>query len=176
MKRDFQDLKASGQVSIHEGKRAIPMHLFEALLSAMQKSERAEGVFCHAYSVVSLNLGCRSGNTAGIKLSHFSGTGDSVGVQFMHQENDQEGEMAEYLRHLFGNPYKPSRCVILSLGIYWACHGFAADGSLFGGSKQDNRYLKLLHIFVKNMEVVVSCCVVLMVFSGSVPCCGIFAQ
>jgi hypothetical protein len=155
MKRDFQDLKASGKVSIHEGKRAIPMHLFESLLSSMQKSEKVEGIFAHLYSVICLNLGCRSGNTAGIKLSHFSGAGDSIGVQFMHQKNDQEGETAEYLRHMFANPYKPFRCPVLSLGIYWGCHGFAADGSLFGGSKQDNRYLKLLHTYVKDMEVYV---------------------
>ena len=43
MKRDFQDLKASGQVSIHEGKRAIPMHLFEALLSAC-RNQRGQRV------------------------------------------------------------------------------------------------------------------------------------
>jgi hypothetical protein len=127
--------------------------MFEALMGAIISSDRPEGPFVHAYSLLSLNLGCRSGNTAGIKTNHFSGASDSAACQFMHQKNDQEGEMADYLRHLFANPFNPKMCVILSLGIYWACRGFSSDGSLFPGSRQDNRYLKALHSFVDELKV-----------------------
>lgn len=159
IKRDYQDLKAAGKVKIDEGKSAVAMELWEKLMDYMLASDRPEAIFCHLYSLLSLNLGCRSGNTAGIMLVHFSGASDSVACQFMHQKNDQEGEMAEYLRHLFANPFLPSTCVVLSLGIYWACHGFDSEGFLFPGSRQDNRYLKALHSFVLALKVIM-CCVV----------------
>ena len=54
--------------------------------------------------------------------------------------------MAKYMRHLFANPKKPHMCIILSLAIYLACVPPTPNAvKLFGGSKQDNRYLKVMY-------------------------------
>jgi hypothetical protein len=145
IKRDVQDRKADWDLPVEEGKSPLPIDLYELLMLKMFMSERAEGPFTHLYSLLSLNLGCRSNNTAGIAFSHFSWQIDALGCLFMHHKADQEGEMAKYMRHLFANPKKPHMCVILSLGIYLACTPPAPNAvKLFAGPKQDNRYLKVI--------------------------------
>ena len=149
MARNLADMKADGLVKIDEGKRAIPIELYEKLLLAIMQSPRNEAVFCHTYAVLSANLGCRTNNTARVALNHMSACADSCTILFAQTKSDQEGEMEMFKRHMFANPYKPSVCLITSLGIYMACVPFRpGQVKLFEGSKPDNRFLKELRSFL----------------------------
>ena len=99
MARNLADMKADGLVKIDEGKRAIPIELYEKLLLAIMQSPRNEAVFCHTYAVLSANLGCRTNNTARVALNHMSACADSCTILFAQTKSDQEGEMEMFKRH-----------------------------------------------------------------------------
>lgn len=130
-------------------------HIFQLFLL-----ETTDGAFAHLYSLLSLNLGCRSSNTAGIALQHISAGTDHFVIQFVHQKNDQEGEMQGYERHIFANPLNPVMCPILALAIYLSIVPFREGGvMLFDGTKangrsnQDERYLKILKRIIESDSI-----------------------
>jgi len=76
---------------------------------------------------------------------------DALGIYFAHMKNDQSGERPKDPRHVYSNPLKPEICVLLSLGIFLLCFPFQKDQNfLFSGSKQYDRYTKILHSFLSN--------------------------
>ena len=72
---------------------------------------------------------------------------------FSQMKNDQMGLRPRDPRHIYANPLMPEICPILSIGIYWLTYGFIGSNSnsLFpGGSRQDDRFRKILELLVTN--------------------------
>lgn len=83
------------------------------------------------------------GNGLGVCYEHMEWRGDAMCIYFAHMKNDQLGDRPRDPRHIYANPIIPEVCPILSLGIYWAIHGFDNEHhKLFPGSNQYERYRK----------------------------------
>ena len=94
---------------------------------------------------------CRVGNSIGVCVSHLEWRGDALGVFFAHMKNDQTGERPRDPRHIYANPLMPDVCPILALGMYWMCFPPRPGANhLFPGSKQDDRYGKILQRLLAN--------------------------
>jgi integrase len=74
--------------------------------------------FTHLYMILTWNLMCRSSETADITLGHISWSGDAITVLFSKTKNDQVGEFLGDPRHIYANPYNPSICPLLSIGVF----------------------------------------------------------
>ena len=107
--RDVADRKASGEMSMQEGK--LPF-TFELLCALSMAALKAGDVFFAAYLLLSWNLMCRANNVTTICYSHFACAGDSVAIMFSHQKNDQ-GELSALSLSLF-----------LSLSLSLSCSAF----------------------------------------------------
>ena len=72
------------------GKEAIPVALYRYLCKCFFEMGTREGVFCHAYLLLTWNLGCRANNTAKVRLCdlHCSSR-DCFSIAFSHTKNDQ---------------------------------------------------------------------------------------
>jgi hypothetical protein len=125
--------------------------------------ETNDGVFAHAFLLITWNLGCRVNNTCNIKFKditwahHF----DCFQIIFAHSKTDQTGEESSYPRHIFGNPTTAVVCPLLSLAMYFSsCFGgmnVTEEDYLFPGPKQEVRFSKILgRVLADNKEEVKS--------------------
>ena len=128
------------------GKEAIPVALYRYLCKCFFEMGTREGVFCHAYLLLTWNLGCRANNTAKIRLCdlHCSSR-DCFSIAFSHTKNDQLGNQAKHKRQLFANPWDPLVCPFFVMSLYFSTT-FAdmpfEEGYLFpfGTAKKDSRH------------------------------------
>jgi hypothetical protein len=82
-----------------------------------------------------------------IQKEHIVGcVGDAMTIQFAHTKTDREGKGASLKRHLiYANPYMSEICPVVSVGRrYLSSNPTCANGRLFSGTKQYDRFLKLL--------------------------------
>jgi hypothetical protein len=119
--------------------------------------ETNNGLFAHCFLLMMWNLGCRVNNTTIIKFCDISWANnfDCFQVLFAHSKTNQTGEEALYPRHIFGNPFEPLVCPILSLSMYFtSCFNrfVSADDYLFPGKGQEARFTKALLRVLKENE------------------------
>jgi len=103
--------------------------------------------FASCYLKMSWNLMARTNNTAGISCKHLGWSQDSLTVVFGKTKTDQSGESNKEARSIFANPFNPSICPILALGLYLMSvadlrTSTAGDSSLFPGGNQATRFSK----------------------------------
>jgi hypothetical protein len=113
--------------------------------------ETNDGVFAHAFLLLTWNLGCRVNNTTIIKFEDVSWSHcfDCFQILFAHSKTDPTGDDSKYPRHIFSNPSEPLVCPVLALSMYFSsCFSAAVvstDGYLFPGNKQEHRFNRLLN-------------------------------
>ena len=137
------------------GKEAIPVALYRYLCKCFFEMGTREGVFCHAYLLLTWNLGCRANNTAKVRLCdlHCSSR-DCFSIAFSHTKNDQLGNQAKHKRQLFANPWDPLVCPFFVMSLYFSTT-FAdmpfEEGYLFpfGNGKKDARHKSFNDAFNK---------------------------
>jgi hypothetical protein len=110
--------------------------------------------FAHVFGALMWNLMCRADNVEHIKLSQLAWDNDALTVYFAHMKNDQEGDQASYLRHLYANPVDAALSPVLALALYLSSSpGFDARGPLFPGKSQKDRFSKCLDRMKKHPEI-----------------------
>lgn len=151
MKRVMSGLKntaarARGQAGgkLGEGKEPLPFEVYRALCKWLLEDESNESIFGHCFLTLTWNLMCRSKNTVYIQREHIGWIGDAMTVQFAHTKTDREGKGARLKRHLYANPYMPEICAVVSVARYLCSNPAIENGRLFSGTKQYDRFRKLL--------------------------------
>ncbi|RHY63869.1 hypothetical protein DYB30_005634 [Aphanomyces astaci] len=128
------------------GKRPLGFSMYEALCQESLKT--SDSGFVHLYLVISWNLMARSKSTETIRIDHISFEEDAIGITYIKSKTDQTGSKRRDPRHVYANPSSPAICTFLALGMYFACNPTLANGSLFPGASQRDRFGKALKALV----------------------------
>jgi len=112
----------------------------------MLTSKGMNGVFSHAVFTTMWNLMSRVGNAVSICKSHLQWSEDALLIFFAHEKTDQTQSKPGDPRHIYANPYQPSICPILSLGIFFLVTDVSSSRSnfVFPGDSQYGRFQKSL--------------------------------
>lgn len=160
----FKSLRKRAARNAHEGnglnvntKLPLPFRVYKFLayyfftgVGVVDQQDALQNVFGHLFLLLSWNTMQRAHNTAEISLTHLKWNEDSLQVFVCQAKNDQEGDKASNPKHTFANPVSPEICPILSLGIFFSLVVFnPTDSKLFQGTKQDDRFRKLIKRFVE---------------------------
>ncbi|KAH9122174.1 hypothetical protein AeMF1_006420 [Aphanomyces euteiches] len=108
-----------------------------------------DGGFAHLFLTLTWNLMCWSNSTQTVRIEHLSYEEDALGVTFYKSKTDQSGTKRRDPKHVYANPLEPDVCVVLALGIYFACNPGLETGCLFPGSNQRDRFGKTLQQLVE---------------------------
>ncbi|KAL7572070.1 hypothetical protein ACA910_001717 [Epithemia clementina (nom. ined.)] len=131
-----------------DGKEPMSVELYRGLCKWFFDWGTMDGVFAHAFLVLSWNLMCRAKNTASIKMSDVRWINfDCFEIFFGHSKTDQLGDNAKYPRHLFANPNDPLVCPVVALSLYFSCcfnTNQTSESSLFPGNLQHDHFKELL--------------------------------
>ncbi|KAL7575923.1 hypothetical protein ACA910_000722 [Epithemia clementina (nom. ined.)] len=132
-----------------DGKEPMSVELYCGLCQWFFDWGTMDGVFAHAFLVLSWNLMCCAKNTALIRMSNIHWINfDSFEIFFGHSKTDQLGNNAKYPRHLFANGKDPLVCPVLALSLYFSCcfnTSQTTESSLFPGNLQHNHFKELLN-------------------------------
>ncbi|KAG5185906.1 hypothetical protein JKP88DRAFT_310845 [Tribonema minus] len=149
---------SEGGGDARQDKPPLPFDLYQQLALAFLEDSVAEnghcnGPFGHLFFVLTWNLLCRTSKLGcgDILWQHLEWHDDALAV-FLPQSKQtaRAVEQAGYpdARHVYANPLNPEICPILSLGVFMMCYGVGVggdgDGRLFTGTKQYDRYTKVL--------------------------------
>lgn len=139
------------------GKEPMSVELYRCICGWLLEYGTIDGVWAHLFLVFSWNLGCRSNNTAMIKMSDLSWATsfDSFEICFAHSKTDQVGEDSQYPRHIYANPQSPVVCPVLALALYFCCcFNIEQMGSskLFPGPRQCTRFSNILSRVLQDHE------------------------
>lgn len=146
--------RARGRIgaNLREGKEPLPYNLYCAICRWLMESEDSEGVWAHCFLTLTWNLMCRSKNTVHVMREHISWTDDAMQVQFAHTKKDREGRNGGWKRAIFANPFKPEICCPSSVARFLAMNPTVAHGPLFSGSRQYDRFRKILERVLRAHE------------------------
>lgn len=140
----------NGSGRISTGKVPLSYQLYCEICEWMWQDKTPSGRFAHLFLVLSWNLACRSSNTKTIHFHHLSWTNDCLQIYFAHQKNDQTGDRPRDPRHVYGNPYKPAICPLLTLISYLLVTPPTSDTALFPGGNQYNRFCKYFETLLES--------------------------
>jgi hypothetical protein len=144
--------KSNGVTEIRQGKDPMPFDFYVFLAKLFLKRGGSESISAHTILTLSWNLMSRISNTSKICYSHLDWQQDSLAVYFGIMKNDQLAERPKDPRHVFANPFEPSICAVLSLGIYLLCSSVDGDNHLFKGQDPSARYSKTLARILQSEE------------------------
>lgn len=122
------------------GKTPLSFSLYRTISRAMLLSEDRDTLWGHLYSTMTWNLMCRTSNTTMLSIHQFRRHNDALAIYFTKAKNDQTGDRLKDPFHVYANPLMPEICPVLALGLMFLCFACGADGSLFPGSKQPDRF------------------------------------
>ncbi|KAH9132716.1 hypothetical protein AeRB84_020987 [Aphanomyces euteiches] len=125
-KRQVAKFKENGTMSMQEGKIPLTTEAYRFLAEKALSSSKY-GAPVHCFLVLSWNLMTRAESTASIRFDHISWQGDALVIKIGRTKNDQEGKMA-WPRHVYANPFEPTICPILSLGLLVFTLGARREG------------------------------------------------
>jgi len=147
-KRICAQEKQQGLRPIKEGKSAMPVRLYHSLAQYFYQQGDFESAL---YLILCWNIGCRTNNTADLKVTHISWNADAIKIEFGISKANQEGERDEW-RLIFANPLKPVICPVVSLAIYLSTvsHRFSPEDRLFQGGDPSDRFQKALQKALKS--------------------------
>ncbi|KAF0741617.1 hypothetical protein Ae201684_003296 [Aphanomyces euteiches] len=131
-KRLAKDLQ-TGRI-VDSGKRPLTFSMFEDLCGKSLVLQ--DGGFTHLFLILTWNLMCRSQSTETVRFDHISSEEDAIGFTFFKSKTKQEGETIKDPKHCYANPFKPSVCLFVALGVYLACNSQIPSENLFPGSRQ----------------------------------------
>ncbi|KAL7557256.1 hypothetical protein ACA910_001220 [Epithemia clementina (nom. ined.)] len=144
-----------------DGKEPMSVKLYHGLYKGFFDWGTMDGVFAHAFLVLSWNLMCCAKNTASIKMSNVRWINfDCFEIFFGHSKTDLLGDNAKYPCHLFANPNDPLVCPVVALSLYFSCcfnTNQTSESSLFPGNLQHDHFKELLtQILAEHQEEVIT--------------------
>ena len=154
-KRTIVQQKVDNGELLEEGKEAMSFACYKLLCKKFFEGKKDEYLFALLFLTLEWNLIARSDNIVNLSLSDFEWTDDSLVVYLKKTKTDQEGENGKVPFHLYANPSCPEICPVLALGMYLVNNPglLAANGKLFTGDFQYNRYADILNLTLKKYEV-----------------------
>ena len=148
-----KEKSASGK-SLEEGKRPMSFEAYRLMCKKMMESDATEALFAHCYLTMEWNLMARSDNCENMHVSHVEWRQDCLVFFFAKTKGDQAGDKAGEPWHVYSNPNDPAICPVLSLAKYLFANPDVAraNGPLFPGSDQYNRFIKIFHRVIEQND------------------------
>lgn len=153
--------KEDGKMSIHEGKRPLPVQGYRLLcwssLAYLSSTERNHvklfSNYAHLYLLLQWNLMARTVSISTIKYHHICWDGDCLTVVLPRHKGDQEGKNASP-KHVYANPLEPQLCPVLALAIHMFCGGFHDNDyqNVFHGSSVESKFGTWLDKILGNLD------------------------
>ena len=131
--------KQTGERDMEEGKLPMKFEVYKLLAEWFWSQGM---LFELLYMVLTWNLCCRTNNTESIRMGHLGWFQDSLEIVFGVTKTNQDGQRRE-VRLIYANPFCPSICPVLILGLYLANSSVDfSDPShpLFPGGNQASRF------------------------------------
>ena len=137
--------KQNGNMKIKEGKDEMSMTGYVYLVSkAWQLKDVPQFAFVGLYTLLIWNIGARNCSVGGIQYSHLNWSIDAITVTLPVTKCNQSAENV-YPKHIYANPYCPSICPFLMLGLHiLLCSQLPSNGGLFSGADQPKRFYNWL--------------------------------
>ena len=116
----------------------MPVRLYRSLAQYFYQQGDFESAL---FLIFCWNLGCRTNNTADLKVAHISWVEDALKIEFGITKTNQEGDRDEW-RLIFANLI----CPVVSLAIYLSSisHPYSPKDRLFLGGDPCDRFQKAL--------------------------------
>jgi hypothetical protein len=84
-------LNKKGWVALKKGKQELSYDLYQKINLCFIEDGLSSSVFAWAFLCFTWNLMCYVDSTEGVCIKHLVWGQDSVGIQFSHMKNDQDG-------------------------------------------------------------------------------------
>ncbi len=153
------ELKKRGLMKIQEGKQYLKNNGYSLMCNKFMKMTPGRGdswsmvTFAWAFWTTMWNLMSRSDSVDSIMVQHISWAEDALIIEEQGHKGDQKGEN-KFGKHVYANPYEPSKCPILSLAVLlFSCPNRPQHGrqQLFSGLQSKDRFGHLLREMLKNL-------------------------
>ena len=143
-----KEKKETGQ-KLCEGKREMPLNVYEKNCEILVSGESDEYLFAHAFLTIECNLMARSDNVVHLSVEHIEWCADCLIFHFVTTKTDQNGNKQRLPWHVYSNPLKPYICPVLAFAKYALSHPGVLQNNgrnqLFPGGNQYHRFLKIFH-------------------------------
>ena len=148
-KRKIAELRNEGLLSAREGKTYLLCAGYKWLAKTAIKDPSHS--YAHPFLVLSWNLMARSQTTSNLLWENVGWDGDCMTLQYETSKSNQTGENV-VPRHIFANPYQPSICPILAMGIKLLTdsHTKSSPAILFPGGSTNKNYCAWLYKLIKS--------------------------
>jgi hypothetical protein len=146
----------AGQRLSHE-KAHVPWDLYVYLCKSLTAKETGtrSNIFGRCFLVWTWNLMSRCDSTCELRISHLSAAGDSIVADFkMSKVKNGETSVSEEPKNVFANPFVPSCCAFISLGLWFLLYNgdCNAESKIFPGTNQKSKFSGLLKGIVDTDE------------------------
>ena len=118
MKRTVAKEKKDTGQKLSEGKRDMPLNVYEKLCEVLMSGDSDEYTFAHAFLAIEWNLMARSDNVVHLSVEHIEWSGNCLIFYFATTKTDQNGEKQRLPWHVYSNPLKPHICPVLAFSKY----------------------------------------------------------
>ena len=115
--RNIADMKATGKMSVFEGKYHLAYDGYCIIANALLHIQPPNRMlFSWPFLLLQWNLIARSCTVANMMMEHVSWEGDALLITTPKSKTDQEGGKV-FPRHIYANPTCPTICPILALAV-----------------------------------------------------------
>lgn len=150
-KRKIAELRNDGLLSSKEGKSYLLCSAYKWLAKTAAKDSGHH--YAQPFLVLSWNLMARSQTTSTLLWKNVGWDGDCMTLQYDTSKSNQTGENV-VPRHLYANPFEPSICPVLAMGIKLLSesHTKPSPAMLFPGGSANKNFCTWLYQLIKNPQ------------------------
>jgi hypothetical protein len=155
LKRTIATAREKGEMSVSEGKRALPIGGFRAISQHSLRTHSDDHLFVHLYAILCWNLIARTSSVGSIMYQHIWWENDCLIIQIPRHKGDQEGAKV-FPKHIFANPLNPSICPVLALALHVFSVSFIRPGAalkLFNSPSIEANFSRWLKAALSHQDI-----------------------